>query len=76
MEGTGTTITECMQPPVGQLPGLLFCANGDSPMSHGVQKYGIHVSDSLDGDAADGRFSLAGLLRPSHAGHSEHKMRI
>lgn len=30
-EGTATTITECMQPPVDQLPGLLFCANGDSP---------------------------------------------
>ena len=26
-----TTVAECMQPPVGQFPGLLFCACGDSP---------------------------------------------
>ncbi|KAL2802045.1 hypothetical protein BJX63DRAFT_416009, partial [Aspergillus granulosus] len=30
-EGTTTTITECMQPLFGQLPGLLSCAYGDSP---------------------------------------------
>ena len=31
-----------------------------------VQSCGIHVSDSLDWFVADGRFSLTGLLKPSH----------
>jgi len=36
---------------------------GTPRISRGVQNYGIHVSDSLDGYVADGRFSLAGLLK-------------
>lgn len=50
-----TTITECMQPPVSQLPGLLFCAY--APRISRVEHCGIQASDSLDGYVADGNLA-------------------
>jgi len=67
----------CNRPSVSSL-GCCSMQMGTPRISRGVQNYGIHVSDSLDGYVADGRFSLAGLLKPIARGtlHSEPKMRI
>jgi hypothetical protein len=77
-EGTATTITECMQPPLVTPLGCCPVHMETPRISRGVWSCGIQASESFDGYVADGRLSLTSLAKPiaSETLHSEHGMRI